>query len=680
MPAPTPVVVVANEEERKKHVEVCVRIRPLVIGKESSSSFFQPKRSLLTSPRKPQIPRPSSKFRTPTKTPESSKKTPQQLSPPPPPKNNIYAWDVLSSDTVTQSPATDCILGRTLSYTLDRVYGPNVSTQTLYDSSVQDLVHAACEGYHTAVLAYGQTSTGKTHTMTGTNSQPGLIPLAVQECFEYILKQQQQSREYLLRISYLEVYKEHIRDLLATGTVEPVRLFDSADGLVIKGLQEKVVTSPNQVFKLLAQGEAQRQVGATHMNQHSSRSHVIVRLWIESRGMTGAGAHSNNCTAPGTVSTSVSSASSLSSLDGARGGGVRISSLSLVDLAGSESVRLSGSSERRQEGHYINKSLMTLGQVVNALSERSQDNGTKKQHIPYRDSKLTRLLQPSLSGNAQVVLVCCISPLVSHIEESHNTFKFAMRAKKIPQKATIQEATDDDKTLLQSYREEIEVLKQQLKELRQQQEQYMKASEHSVSSMISSSGDSVAESEMEELVEAIQTMEKLILKTSPASPAVRPEDLFDFSANVDDVDDEEENLLALVSNSEATPAAKAMTTPQKDRSANKDFQSELSRIQGLLGSVLKKRMTAGSAEKAQASASEKEVRNLRVQLEEQQVATSLRKADSTFLQAQLEEKDNLLHEVSKILEAVEERQAKLEAENAALRKELAALKYAKVEI
>jgi centromeric protein E len=177
-----------------------------------------------------------------------------------------------------------------------------------------------------------------------------------------------------------------------------------------------------------------------------------------------------------------------------------------VDLAGSESVKLSGSSDRRTEGHYINKSLMTLGQVVYALSEETG----KKSHVPYRDSKLTRLLQPSLSGNAQVVLVCCISPLVTHVEESHNTFKFATRAKKIPQKATVQESMDE-KTLLESYREEIETLRLQLKEAKEQQErQDAKAqlSSHSTLSTTSTT-EEMDEDEIIELAEAIQTRRSL---------------------------------------------------------------------------------------------------------------------------------------------------------------------------
>jgi centromeric protein E len=254
--------------------------------------------------------------------------------------------------------------------------------------------------------------------MTGTTTAPGILPLAVQDCFDYVSSgHKDELREYLLRISYLEIYNEQIIDLLSENTTPTaVRIFESPrEGVVVRGLREEVVTSPHDVHHWIAQGERRRQVGSTNMNKHSSRSHAIFRLWIESKSLSD--------------------------------GGVRVSSLSLVDLAGSESVRLTGSTgDRQKEGQYINKSLTTLGQVVFKLSElqRRQDNDTTKaHHIPYRDSKLTRLLQPSLSGNAQIVLISCISPQVSHLQESHNTLKFAVRAKRIQQHATVSEVADE---------------------------------------------------------------------------------------------------------------------------------------------------------------------------------------------------------------------------------------------
>lgn len=534
--------------------------------------------------------------------------------------------------------------------------------------------------------------------------------------------------------------KEHIRDLLSGAMPpEPVRLFDGPQGLLIRGLKEEVVTSPEQVFHLLAQGEKRRQVGATHMNEHSSRSHVMVRLWIESSNPT--------VDAPRAVA-------------GKPQHETRVSSLSLVDLAGSESVRLNGA-DRRDEGQYINKSLMTLGQVVLSLSDAS-GSGAKKslQHIPYRDSKLTRLLQPSLSGNAQMLLLCCISPVASHLEESHNTFKFASRAKRIEQKATIQTVVNDEETLLQTYRDEIEDLKQQLAEAKEQHLRLLEAQQSTlpqphadtagvpttaaVTTMTTPSIGAVetATEEVHELVKAIETMERLILKSRPKmeqdaiavsglnpvgdSTSALDETLTSLLENDggDDDDDGDDELLvddAALSTSPHTPATHPiiLTTGSSTHSASTEDQlhSELARIRGLLGSVLQKRgvvavpaATPSGVKPAAKSLdfstpprttdqslsdeleavnigdydshlmgledeeNTGEVATLRKQLEKSERTTNLRKADSSFLQAQLREKDQLLEEVSNLLEAVEQRQVELEKENVSLRIELQAMK------
>jgi len=494
------------------------------------------------------------------------------------------------------------------------------------------------------------------------------------------------NREYLIRVSYLEVYKEQIRDLLAEGASQ-IRLFDHREqGLIIKGLREEVVTCPKQIFEILAQGEKRRKIGATNMNQHSSRSHVMVRLWIESRAVE---SNANS------LQRGRSGGSSSSSLASTKGSPVRVSSLSLVDLAGSESVKLHGANEtRRQEGHYINKSLMALGKVVYALSEQGKQKagkiGNAPQHIPYRDSKLTRLLQPSLSGNAQMVLICCISPLETHIEESHNTFKFAIRAKKVPQKATIQKSLDD-KTLLQTHREEIEALKQQLREAKKQQLTFLQEHAHQVAEEPENfSEEEDMDDEVQELKLAIRNMEHLILKSKTASPPGVPssttsmsqDELLDAALDSDndgDDGDDEVAMLALMAETQKSSVLKISTPTQSTQSPPRtprggidpsvDMHKELNRIQGLLGSVLKKRTrgvksppsTGGNGLKAA------EVNKLRAQLEEQEVTSSLRQADSSFLQKQLDDKDSLLAEVSKILEQVEQRQVQLEAENTALK-------------
>lgn len=399
------------------------------------------------------------------------------------------------------------------------------------------------------------------------------------------------------------------------------------------------------------------------MNQHSSRSHVMVRLWIESTGVQ-------------KEKTSLLSRRSSSNKGGSTS---RVSSLSLVDLAGSESVKLNGG-ERREEGHYINQSLMTLGQVVLSLSEE------KRGHIPYRDSKLTRLLQPSLSGNARIVILCCISPLATHLEESHNTFKFATRAKKIKQKAVIN-VTADEKTLLQNYRDEIDDLRTQLDEAKAQQQSLQEASR-----INSSTPEDAEESreEVHELVEAIKTMERLILKSRPLTPSmsVSTSSTSTPAADGSKKDDSEVDLLS-DDDEEADLRVdlELSTPPMTPVKGADDLHIELSRIRGLLGSVLQKRglTTPGpstaldqgfdySSPLSRMRVEGNRVETLRKQLEQQELTTSLRKADSSFLQNQLREKDKLLEEVSKVLEAVEKRQAELESENVALREEIKAIR------
>jgi hypothetical protein len=666
-------------------------------------------------------------------------------------KDEVVAWIVNDEgDTASQSTSTDLIQGRTHSYTLDKVYGPDSITKNLYDNSVNPLVKAAMEGYHSSILAYGQTSTGKTFTMTGTRTSPGLIPRCIGDCFRYI-KSCPNNREYLFRLSYLEVYNEHIRDLLAE-TPQPIRLFENqSDGLIIKGLKEEIVTSPDHVFSILRQGEKRRQVGATHMNLHSSRSHTMVRLWIESTDSNNNNSNGQSYTTPSPAGGRRGKSSNSSA--------ARISSLSLVDLAGSESVRLNGG-DRRDEGTYINKSLMTLGKVVSALSE---NNKSKISHIPYRDSKLTRLLQPSLSGNARMVLICCISPVASHLEESHNTFKFATRAKRIEQKAVINHAGDNEQTLLQTYRDEIDDLRRQLAEAKEEQEKLKEKQQRggngggsAISSSSPAAGPNAAE-EVEELLEAIQSMERLILKSRQGSAATpsgvegrpplsnnnnnAPDENARASKKDEDDDESEVDLLsellddelneqddnkdvldlrvdAVVSTSRSgessqwggcNPDASLPASPPRKEEED-DLDGELRRIRGLLGSVLQRRgasptkvgqaleanSTAVSPEKspprfgivssnlfgtpqrngngtASVLVETDEVQTLKKQLIQQEATTNLSKADATFLQNQLREKDDLLEEIAKVLEAVEKRQTELEKENAALRLELAAV-------
>ncbi|KAF9994015.1 hypothetical protein BGZ79_001269, partial [Entomortierella chlamydospora] len=307
--------------------------------------------------------------------------------------------------------------------------------ELLYNSSVKNLVQSAMEGYNGTVFAYGQTSSGKTYS--GNETQPGITPRAVDDIFKYI--RENSDREFLLRVSYLEIYNESIRDLLSPEAIDLRIHEDRRRGVYVSPLKEEIVTTPSQVMRIIERGDYQRHVSSTDFNAHSSRSHSIFQIVIESRDRS-----------PGNSGGSPTSRKPLGSKSAT---GVRVSQLNLIDLAGSE--KAASNEERRKEGAFINKSLLTLGTVISKLTEE------KGAHIPYRDSKLTRILQSSLNGNARVSVICTISPSHLNVEESHNTLKFASRVKKVVTKAQTNQVMDD-KALLEKYRREISELKAQL--------------------------------------------------------------------------------------------------------------------------------------------------------------------------------------------------------------------------
>ncbi|GES75817.1 P-loop containing nucleoside triphosphate hydrolase protein [Rhizophagus clarus] len=321
-------------------------------------------------------------------------------------------------------------------YFFDEVFTGS-DNKILFEKGVRDTIRSTMEGYNGTVFAYGQTSSGKTFTMTGTNSYPGVIPQAVDCVFDYI--RECQEKEFLLRVSYMEIYNETVRDLLSPET-EDLRIHeDKRRGVYVSPLKEVVVSTPRQVLKEIMKGEGNRHMGSTDWNERSSRSHTIFQMVIEStaKNSSPSASHRYHPTGPKMSGASVS-----------------LSVLNLIDLAGSE--KATTSIDRRKEGAYINKSLLTLGTVISKLTENNSGG-----HIPFRDSKLTRILQNSLSGNARVSVICTISPSVINLEESQNTLKFAARVKKVVTKAHTN-AVMDDKALLQKYRLEIEELKAKL--------------------------------------------------------------------------------------------------------------------------------------------------------------------------------------------------------------------------
>ncbi|CAN0910146.1 Kinesin-like protein KIN-7O [Linum grandiflorum] len=318
-------------------------------------------------------------------------------------------------------------------FILDRVFGEDSKTEEIYRARTRDIVAAAIRGFNGTVFAYGQTNSGKTHTMRGSADELGVIPLAVHDIFNII--HEDVGREFLLRMSYLEIYNEDINDLLAPEH-RKLQIHENLErGIYVAGLREEIVTSPQQVLDFMQFGEAHRHIGETNMNVYSSRSHTIFRMIIESRDRTEDADMANSCDA------------------------VRVSVLNLVDLAGSERAAKTGAEGvRLKEGSHINKSLMTLGTVIKKLSEGAESQGG---HVPYRDSKLTRILQPALGGNANTAIICNITLAQIHADETKSSLQFSSRALRIKNCACVNEVLTDA-ALLKRQKKEIEELRAKL--------------------------------------------------------------------------------------------------------------------------------------------------------------------------------------------------------------------------
>lgn len=362
------------------------------------------------------------------------------------------AWTVEANHLIPFKPGTiEPLLDN--KYSLDRVFGPQWTTEQVYEATTLPIVQQVVLGFNGTVFAYGQTSSGKTHTMKGIEAEPGIIPRAVRDAFRLIAEQPE--REFLVRISYMELYNEEIGDLLSPENANLAVREDKERGVHVAGLSEEVVSTPEQVLQLLLKGETHRHVGATKMNAESSRSHTLFRMVIESRSRLpeSAPAAAGEAEGGGAANTDASAAAAAATGKAA----VRVSALTLVDLAGSERIAKTGAEGvRMKEGAAINKSLLTLGTVINKLSEGDSS------HIPYRDSKLTRILQPSLGGNAKTAVICAITPAVVHAEETHSTLRFACRAKKVQNHAVVNEVSSGSHALLKKAQREIEELKRRL--------------------------------------------------------------------------------------------------------------------------------------------------------------------------------------------------------------------------
>ncbi|CAO2596212.1 Kinesin-like protein KIF27 [Lemmus lemmus] len=318
------------------------------------------------------------------------------------------------------------IIGRDRVFTFDFVFGKNSTQDEVYNLCIKPLVLSLIEGYNATVFAYGQTGSGKTYTIGGghvasvVEGQKGIIPRAIQEIFQSL--SENSSMDFKVKVSYIEVYKEDLRDLLELETsMKDLHIREDDKGnTVIVGAKECQVESMDEVMSLLEMGNAARHTSTTQMNEHSSRSHAIFTISICQVEKTPETAEDGEWYSHRHI----------------------VSKFHFVDLAGSERVTKTGNTgERFKESIQINSGLLALGNVISALG----DPRRKSAHIPYRDAKITRLLKDSLGGSAKTVMITCVSPSSSDFDESLNSLKYANRARNIRNKPTLNFSPESDR-------------------------------------------------------------------------------------------------------------------------------------------------------------------------------------------------------------------------------------------
>ena len=370
-------------------------------------------------------------------------------------KNIIYTDNYFSdqNEIINESYAlTNNLSNKSLSYTkkdvkkllidsiyapqkfnFDKVYSIENDSQLIYKEMCKDVVSSALEGYNGSIFMYGQTTSGKTYTMLGSPNNPGILPCVLRDIFLKIkkIKQNNDNIEFKVYCSYIEIYNENIHDLLTDSNF--LKLIDDKKyGVIVAGAKKVIIDNFETGIEIKNFGEENRKYRETLFNEYSSRSHCIFQIFIESFEIK----EENDITTN------------------------KYSCLNLIDLAGSERINeYESKNVTTGETGYINKSLFVLAHVINKLAENNQG---KKIHIPYRDSKLTRLLSQALGGNSLTTIICTVSPAALNYYQTLSTLRFAMRAKSVKLKIVSNEYVDD-KEKIEFYKNEIKRLKEELK-------------------------------------------------------------------------------------------------------------------------------------------------------------------------------------------------------------------------
>ena len=421
-------------------------------------------------------------------------------------------------------------------FTYDQVYGPDATQQDVYEGLVEPIVEEVLQGYNCTVFAYGQTGTGKTHTMEGRRdddmigvaerrlaANAGIIPRSVKQIFDHL---RNLTDEHSVRVSHLELYNEQLTDLLGTQELagEPLRVYEDAQkGTFVQGLEDVMVRSEDDIYAVLDRSAMKRKTAETLMNKYSSRSHSVFSITIHIKESTPEGADL-----------------------------LKVGKLNLVDLAGSENVGRSGAVKgRAREAGNINQSLLTLGRVITALVDRHP-------HVPYRDSKLTRLLQESLGGRNKTCVIATVTPATGSFEETASTLDYAYRAKSIKNRPTVNQMIAKH-VLLKEYTEEISRLKRELDATRSKNGVYLPPDEFAKLQLIGNQQrDAISQlsTQSEEYERRLAAQKEKLEKTQDA--LARDQRL---------LSDTRESLVATTTELKATKEELVVTTQQKEENA-----------------------------------------------------------------------------------------------------------------
>ncbi|KAF2867849.1 kinesin family protein-like protein [Massariosphaeria phaeospora] len=386
----------------------------------------------------------------------------------------VVTTDGIKGNKVDLSMGPSALSNKT--YQFDKVFSPAADQNMVFDEVVAPILDEVLEGFNCTIFAYGQTGTGKTYTMSGDISDilplpdaAGIVPRVLYDLFR---KLEADETENSVKCSFIELYNEELRDLLSADDVAKLKIYDDnnkkgSSSTLVQGMEECHLKNATQGIQLLREGSHKRQVAATKCNDLSSRSHTVFTITVHMKRVKEDG---QECLTTG--------------------------KLNLVDLAGSENIQRSGAENKRAaEAGLINKSLLTLGRVINALVERSS-------HIPYRESKLTRLLQDSLGGRTKTCIIATLSPAKSNLEETISTLDYAFRAKNIRNKPQVNQLMPK-RTLLNEFTAEIEKLKSELIATRQRNGVYLTQENYEEITTISESRRILSEEQREKM----ETME-----------------------------------------------------------------------------------------------------------------------------------------------------------------------------